>query len=596
VTGDGRVALTDSDVPSTGTAPAPFDRLGRRAAPAVDSPDPLPVRRRGKDLIAQPLLNKGTAFTDEERDALDLRGLLPARVTTIEEQVALELEHVRRKTDDLERYIGLAALQDRNETLFYRLLSENLEEFLPIVYTPTVGRACQEWSHIFRRPRGVWITPADIDRIDDILRTGAEGEVRLIVVTDNERILGLGDQGAGGVAIPVGKLALYTAAAGISSARTLPVSLDVGTDRAELFDDPLYLGFRAPRLRGDAYDAVLEAFVESVKRVFPAAVVQWEDFKQHNAVRILNRYRHRLPSFNDDVQGTGGVVLGGLLAARRKEGGLAREGERFMFLGAGAAAMGIAGLLRRQLASEAPDRIADGPVFALMDQKGLVHLERTPLVDDQRPFAVDPAWFARAGLTEADFHDPAAVARALKPSVLIGTTGTPGAFPEALIREVARHADVPIVLPLSNPGDKTEATPEQILAWTDGRALVATGSPFADVELPDGRRRTIGQANNVFIFPGVGLAAIVAEAREVTDDAFLIAARELAGLVSEERLVSGAIYPPIGDLRRMARAIAVAVVRHLRDTGYGRQYRDEDIEPAVDRAMWRPAYRPFVAV
>jgi malate dehydrogenase (oxaloacetate-decarboxylating) len=591
VTGDGRLALMDPEIPTVRRPPAT-----RSGAPVADPmQEPLPVRRRGKDLIAQPLLNKGTAFTDAERDALDLRGLLPPRVSTIEEQVALELEHVRRKTDDLERYIGLAALQDRNETLFYRLLSENLEEFLPIVYTPTVGRACQEWSHIFRRPRGVWITPADIDRIDDILRTGAEDEIRLIVVTDNERILGLGDQGAGGVAIPVGKLALYTAAAGIYAARTLPVSLDVGTDRAELFDDPLYLGFRAPRLRGEAYDAVLEAFVESVKRVFPAAVVQWEDFKQHNAVRILNRYRHRLPSFNDDVQGTGGVVLAGLLAARRQQGGLAREGERFMFLGAGAAAMGIAALLRRQLASESPSPVGDGPAFALMDQKGLVHLERTPLADDQRPFAVDPGWFTRAGLTEADFHDPTAVARALKPSVLIGTTGTAGTFPESLIREVARHADVPIVLPLSNPGDKTEATPEQILAWTDGRALVATGSPFPDVELPDGRRRTIGQANNVFIFPGVGLAAIVAEAREVTDDAFLIAARELAGLVSEERLATGAIYPPIGELRRMARAIAIAVVRNLRDTGYGRQYRDEDIEPAVDRAMWRPAYRPFVA-
>jgi malate dehydrogenase (oxaloacetate-decarboxylating) len=558
----------------------------------------LTVDRRGRDLISQPLLNKGTGFTDEERDAFSLRGLLPARVTTIEEQVVLELEHVRRKTDDLERYIGLAALQDRNETLFYRMLTENLEEFLPIVYTPTVGRACQEFSHIFRRMRGVWITPSDIDRIDDILRAATTDEIRLIVVTDNERILGLGDQGAGGIPIPVGKLALYTAAAGIYPAWTLPISLDVGTDRAELLSDPLYLGYRAPRLRGQAYAEVLEAFVESVRRVFPAAVLQWEDFKQHNALRILARYRHRLPSFNDDVQGTGGVVLGGLLAARRAVGGLTRD--RFLFLGAGAAAIGIAGLLRKQLGADgAPAGPSDqaqgaGPTMALMDHVGLVHLGRTNLADDQLPFAVEPQWFIEAGLSAEEFGDPVAIARALKASVLIGTTGCPGAFSEALIREVAQHAETPIILPLSNPGDKAEARPADVLEWSDGRAIVATGSPNPDVQLPGGRR-IIGQANNVFIFPGVGLGAIVAEAREVTDEAFLVAAREFSAQVSAERLASGAMYPPIRDLRRIARAIAIAVVRQLRDSGYGRQYRDEEIGPAVDRAMWWPEYLPFVA-
>ncbi len=545
------------------------------------------AHQRGRNLIGQTLLNKGTAFTDAERDALGLRGLLPARITSIEEQVVLELEHVRRKTDDLERFIGLAALQDRNETLFYRVLAEHLEEFLPIVYTPTVGRACQDFSHIFRRPRGVWITPADIDRMDDILRTAADDEIRLIVVTDNERILGLGDQGAGGMAIPVGKLALYTAAAGIYPAWTLPISLDVGTDRAELLDDPFYLGFRAPRLRGPAYDQVLEAFVQSVRRVFPSAVVQWEDFKQHNALRILERYRHRLTSFNDDIQGTGGVVVAGLLAGRRQQGGL--SGDRFMFLGAGAAAIGIAGMLSKQLASGGAASREGAPVLAMMDSRGLVHLGRTRLADNQLPFAVDPDWFVRAGLTADEFTDPVAVARALKPSVLIGTTGCRGAFSEELIREVARHSSAPIILPLSNPGDRSEAQPADILAWTDGRALVATGSPNDDVELPDGKR-PIGQSNNVFIFPGVGLGAIVAQAREVTDEAFLVAARELASLVSAERLAVGALYPPIGDLRRIARTIAIAVVRHLRDSGYGRQYRDEEIEPAVDGAMWWPEY------
>jgi malic enzyme/predicted transcriptional regulator len=570
------------------------DGFGGAAAShgAVEVPrGQLETPRRGRDLISHSLLNKGAGFPEDERDALGLRGLLPTRVMTIEEQVQLELEHVRRKTDDLERYIGLAALQDRNETLFYRVLAEYLDEFLPIVYTPTVGRACQEFSHIFRRPRGVWITPADVGRIDDILRTAADDAIRLIVVTDNERILGLGDQGAGGMAIPVGKLALYTAAAGIYPAWTLPVSLDVGTDRVELLDDPLYLGYRAPRLRGRAYDGVLEAFVESVRRVFPSAVIQWEDFKQHNAVRILDRYRHRVTSFNDDIQGTGAVVVAGLLAARRREGGLA--GDRFLFLGAGAAAIGIAGLLQRELAAEGAVRRDDRPVLAMIDRTGLVHLGREQLAEDQRPFAVDPAWFIRAGVAPEALTDPVAIARALKASVLIGTTGCRGAFTESLVREVGRHSRTPIVLPLSNPGDREEAEPADILRWTEGRALVATGSPSGDVE-SSGRSWTIGQANNVFIFPGVGLGAIVAEAREVTDETFLVAARELAALVSARRIDGGAIYPPVGDLRQIARVIALAVVRHLRDTGFGRQYRDEEIAPAVDRAMWWPEYPSLV--
>jgi malic enzyme len=558
--------------------------------PSLDAPlAHLVVRHRGLELIAQPHLNKGTGFTARERDVFGLRGLLPARVATIDEQVALELEHVRRKSDDLERYIGLAALQDRNETLFYRLLVDNLEEFLPIVYTPTVGQACQQFSHIFRRPRGVWITPDDLDRIDDILRVAGE-DIRLIVVTDNERILGLGDQGAGGMAIPVGKLALYTAAAGIYPGSTLPVSLDVGTDRQELLDDPLYVGHRAARLRGAAYDAVVDAFVASVKRVFPRAIVQWEDLKQHNAIRVLERYRRRLPSFNDDIQGTGAVVLAGLLAARRERDGLARD--RFLFVGAGAAALGIAGLLRRELEAEGISPETADSMIAMLDHRGLVHTARADLADDQRPFAIDPAPLIEGGLPEADSSDPVAVAHAIGATVLIGATGCAGAFSEALVREVGGHDKIPIVLPLSNPGSCAEAAPEDIVAWTNGQALVAAGGPSRDVEGPTGRR-VIGQANNVFIFPGVGLGAIVAQMSEVTDDAFLIAARELARLVPPDRLRSGGIYPRIVQLRAVARAIAIAVVRHARDSGEGCQYTDEEIEPAVDRAMWWPAYLPL---
>jgi malate dehydrogenase (oxaloacetate-decarboxylating) len=542
---------------------------------------------RGHDLISQPLLNKGTAFSEDERAAFGLRGLLPARVATINEQVALELEHIRRKSDDLERYIGLAALQDRNETLFYRVLLENLEEFLPIVYTPTVGRACQEFSHILRRPRGVWVTPADSERIDEILLTAAGStpteHVRLIVATDNERILGLGDQGAGGMGIPIGKLALYSAAAGIYPAHTLPISLDVGTDNTRLLDDQLYLGWRAPRLRGEAYDSFIEAFVESVRRVFPDAVLQWEDFKQHNALRILDRYRHRLASFNDDIQGTAAVVLAGLLTARREQG---FASDRFLLLGAGAAGIGITRLLRAELAAHG---VADDgvPRIVLMSSRGLVYNGRPGIAADQQPHAVDAQFFRDRGVTDLD--DPTAIAAAMGASVLIGTTGCSGAFSEALVREVARHSGAPIVMPLSNPGINAEAQACDVLGWTDGTALVATGSPSADVDFA-GRRFTIGQANNVFIFPGVGLGALVACAREVTDGAFMVAAHTLAGLVEQPALDAGVLYPPIADLRRVARVIAVAVVRELRDSGYGRQLSDDEIEQAVGAAMWEPDY------
>jgi malic enzyme len=369
------------------------------------------------------------------------------------------------------------------------------------------------------------------------------------------------------------------------------VSLDVGTDRADLLADPLYLGYRAPRLRGAAYDQILEAFVDAVQRVFPAAVVQWEDFKQHNAIRVLERYRHRLPSFNDDIQGTAAVVLAGLLAARRS--GASLERDRFLFIGAGAAAMGIASLLRRHLALDSRTETG-APVMALMDSGGLVHLGRPGLADDQRPFALDPGWFMRAGLTERELADPVAIARVIGASVLIGTTGSHGAFSEALVREVAAHSQIPIVLPLSNPGDRAEASPEDILTWTDGRALVATGGPGREVASDDGVR-TIGQANNVFIFPGIGLAAIVAGTREVTDAAFLVAAGRLAELVTDDRLFSGGIYPPIRDLRSIARAIGIAVVSHLWEAAQGDRPDDLGVEASIDRAMWEPAYRPCVA-
>ena len=563
----------------------------------------MQVPFRGAELLERPLLNKDTGFDDGERDVFGLRGLLPPRTSTIEEQVNLELEHIRRKGDDLERYIGLGALQDRNETLFYRVLLENLEEFLPIVYTPTVGRACQSFSHIMRRPRGLWITPADIDRIPDLLRNGridstgapAEvGDVRLIVATDNERILGLGDQGAGGMGIPVGKLALYTAGAGIYPAHTLPVSLDVGTDNEDLLADPLYIGYRQQRLRGADYDDFIEAFVAAVKDVYPHALLQWEDFKQHNAIRILDRYRHRLTSFNDDIQGTGAVVLAGILAAvRAMDRPLAEQ--RFVFLGAGAAGTGIARTVRAAMVAKGVDAVTIARAIVTADTKGLVFDGRDNLDDDKREFALGADALAHYGLGTLSPSDRLClegIVAAVKPTVLIGTSGVAGAFTEAAVREMAAHVERPVVFPLSNPTAKTEAIPADILAWTGGRALIATGSPFESVVV-DRKTHIIGQANNVFIFPGLGLGAIVAEAREITDEMFLLAAETLAGMVSEERLAAGALYPAISELREVSRQIAVKVVCQSRDCGVGRLYRDGEILEAVDSAIWFPAYSPY---
>ena len=553
----------------------------------------IEVHERGVALLRHPLYNKGTAFTREERRAFGLEGLLPDAVGTLDQQVRRMYANIVRKQDPLERYVGLAALQDRNETLYYRLLLEHLEEFLPVVYTPTVGQACQEWSQIFRRGRGLWITPGHRGRIEQVLGSAPFEDVRLIVATDNERILGLGDQGAGGMGIPIGKLALYTAVAGIHPAYTLPISLDVGTDNTALLEDELYLGWRAPRLRGPEYDALVDEFVHAVKSRFPRALLQWEDFKKDNAFRLLDRYQRVLPSFNDDIQGTAAVALAAILTSERATGTPLR-GERIIILGAGGAGIGIARFLRETLCREGLERDELVRAVALVDRHGLL-VEDMSLTDPhQRELAWPRALASRVGMgPEAwSLED---VVRALRPTVLIAATGQAGAITREAVRAMAQHTPRPVILPLSNPTSQSEAIPEDLLSWTDGRALVATGSPFPPVYL-GGRAHSIAQANNVFVFPAIGLAGVVGHMREVTGTVFLAAARALAREVTDEDLEGGRLLPRVRDLRRVTGRLAAAVLRQACQENCGVPFAEQEIDAALAAGIWFPQYAEYTPV
>jgi malic enzyme len=553
-------------------------------------PKVIETRKTGVWLLQNPSTNQVTGFDRAQRDELRVRGMVPYRVTTLEEQATAAIGQIRAKSTPLEQYIGMASLHDRNEVLFYRVLVDNVAELMPIVYTPTVGEACQKFSHIYRSARGLWITPDDVNDIPRVLRNSPYHDIRLIVATDNERILGLGDQGCGGMGIPIGKLALYVAGAGIHPSKCLPISLDVGTNNPDLLSDPLYLGYPKKRLRGREYDEFIEAFVRGVREVYPRAILQWEDFHKDRAFLLLERYVRRLPSFNDDIQGTASVAVAGILAALR----ITRQkmcDQRIVFVGAGAACTGIARLCAIAMRADGADEATIKRALFALDSQGLLHDGRTMDEPHKVELALPRAIMTEYGLDPNVAHTPLDVVRAVKPTIIVGATARANTFTQEMIELMARHTDRPIVMPLSNPTSKAECTAEQAIKWSDGRAIVATGSPFSDVEYA-GKRHVIGQANNVFIFPGVGLGASISEAREVTTEMFHIASATLAKHVSQDRLDVGAIYPHQGELRRVSFEIACAVVRYASEHNLGRRIDPEDIEAAVRAAVWDPAYVP----
>lgn len=552
---------------------------------------PLDVPVSGPDLLRDPLLNKGTAFSETERDAFGLHGLLPPHVGTLEAQLDRRLKAFRAEQTAFEKYVFLRGLQDSNETLFYALLGAHLEEMLPIVYTPTVGEACERFSERWSKPRGLFISWPQRQRIDQILSDPRLDSTEVIVVSDGERILGLGDQGAGGMGIPIGKLSLYTACAGLHPSTTLPILLDVGTDNEARLADPLYVGWRNHRVRGQDYDDFVDAFVTAVSKRWPNVLLQWEDFARQNAGRMLERYRDRLCTFNDDIQGTAAVAAGTLLSAIQATGGSIAD-QRVVIVGAGTAGIGIATLLASLMRSAGLSDAAARARFFAVDRAGLLVSDMADVLDFQRPFAQDRAAVASFRLASPGGRiELLDVIENARPTTMIGVSGQPGAFTEAAVRAMARHVERPVIFPLSNPTSRAEASPHNILAWTDGRALVGTGSPFPPVTR-DGLTFKVDQTNNSYVFPGVGLGVLAVGARRVTDRMFEAAARTLAE-ASPVRRGELSLLPPVHELRLVARLVAKAVARAARDEGLCPAYTDPQIDQRVDIKMWRPMYRPY---
>jgi malate dehydrogenase (oxaloacetate-decarboxylating) len=544
----------------------------------------------GYQLLGDSFLNKGTAFTESERDEFELHGLLPPRVASLDEQVSRRLQALRGFSTDLERYAFLRELQDTNETVFYALLTRNIEELLPIAYTPTVGAGCQHFSRLFRKPRGLFLSLQHRKRIKQILSNPQFDRTEVIVVTDGERILGLGDQGAGGMGIPIGKLALYTACGGIHPCTTLPVFLDVGTDNDERLADPLYVGWRHERVRGEEYDVFIEEFITAATDRWPHVLLQWEDFAKSNATRLLERYRDRLCTFNDDIQGTAAVATGTLLSAIGLTGVPLTE-QRIAIFGAGGAGCGIAGLLMAAMIEAGVEPKTAASRFYMVDQDGLLVDGMNAIVSFQKPFLQDRAKVAAWPVEQPGRVTLLDVVRNAKPTTLIGVSGQPGSFSEPIVRAMAEINRRPVIFPLSNPTSRAEATPDDIQRWTEGRAVIGTGSPFPPL-VRDGQPFKVDQTNNSYIFPGVGLGVIAVRARRLTDTMFMAAAKALAGLSPARNDTGSNLLPPVTALREVSIAVARATAFQARKEGLT-DLAEDKIDAAIHGKMWSPKYLPY---
>ncbi|OOZ77783.1 NAD-dependent malic enzyme [Bacillus cereus] len=560
----------------------------------VASNGSLETTLRGVEVLSTPLLNKGVAFTQEEREELGLKGLLPPAVLTLEEQARRAYEQFCSQPDDLLKNVYLTALHDRNEVLFYRILTDHLREMLPIVYTPTVGVAIQRYSHEYRKPRGVYLSINDPSGIEEAFANiGATAEnIDLVVATDGEGILGIGDWGVGGINIAIGKLAVYTAAVGIDPSRVLPVILDVGTNREELLDNPFYIGNRHPRITGEAYDEFIDTFVQAVNKQFPKALLHWEDFSSRNARKILDKYRHDICTFNDDIQGTGAVSLAAVLSAV-KASGVPLSEHRVVVFGAGTAGIGIADQVRDAMVRASLSEEESYKRFWCIDRNGLVTDNMEDLLDFQIPYARKEAEVSE--WKENGVIGLAEVVKHVKPTILIGTSTVAGAFKEEIIKEMASHVERPIILPMSNPTPLAEAKPADLIEWTEGRALVATGSPFEPV-IYNGVTYVIGQSNNALIFPGLGLGTIVVRASVMTDGMFAAAAEAVASMVDTSQ-PGAPILPEVEELRNISEMVAIEVAKVAVAEGVAREnLSDNDIKIAVKEAIWEPEYRQIKAV
>jgi malate dehydrogenase (oxaloacetate-decarboxylating) len=540
----------------------------------------------GYDLVYQPTLNKGSAFSKKERDIFKLHGILPPRVSTMKEQCKRIMDSIHHKSTPLGKYTELHRLQNRNETLFYRLIYEHLEELMPIIYTPTVGVACEMFSHIFTRTRGIWITPGDKGRIRDILNNFKGYDIRLIVATDNESILGIGDQGAGGIAIAIGKIALYCIGAGIHPSQVLPVSLDMGTNNPDLLNDLLYVGWKQPRIKGKEYFDIMDEFVDAAHETFPNVLIQWEDLKKQTAFDVLDRYKDKNLSFNDDIDGTAGVALAGILTACKIKNQTIAD-QKLLVIGAGCAGVGIARLFSKTLGYVIGNENTLH-LTALTDSHGLLTKDRNNIELYKKDFVWTQKELDEYKISKQDQNDLLALIKKFQPTVIIGTSGQPRTITKEMVEAMCTYADRPIVLPFSNPTELAEATPDDVITWSKGKALIATGSPFDPVTY-DGKTYPIGQGNNVFIFPGVGLAALLSKSKTVKPKMFYLAAKTLSELVSAKDLKQGMLYPPIKDLRFITQQVAKTIIKDAQP-----DLADDEIQDMIEKFMWVPEYPELI--